>query len=142
MSKLKTILLIDDDEATNFMNKRILRKLQIAEQIITKENGQEGLNYLIKADSNNNFPRPELIFLDINMPVMNGWEFLDAYEQLPAEQRGQVIVVMLTTSLNYQDEQLAKEKGLLDGFMSKPLQKEDIIKIVKKYFGEKVVIAQ
>lgn len=137
MSKLKTILLIDDDEATNFMNRRILRKMNIADNIITKLNGQEGINYLVSADKSGNHPRPELIFLDINMPVMNGWEFLDAYRELPLEQQGGVVVVMLTTSLNYQDEELAKEKGILDGFMSKPLKKDDVQEIVDKFFAKR-----
>lgn len=142
MSKLKTILLIDDDEATNFMNKRILRKLDIAVQIISKENGQEGLQYLQHQNEEGTYPCPELIFLDINMPVMNGWEFLDAHEQLPPEQRGKVVVVMLTTSLNYQDEQLAKQKGLLNDFMNKPLRKADVERVINKYFDTQMTVVE
>lgn len=138
MTKLKTILLIDDDDATNFMNRRILTKMDLATNIVTKENGREGLDYLTTANNNTDetlsYPQPDLIFLDINMPVMNGWEFLDAYEDLPIHQKGKVVVVMLTTSLNYQDEKLAKERKLLNGFLSKPLRKADVKKLLEQHF--------
>lgn len=140
MQKLNTVLLIDDDDATNFMNRRILTKMELAEQIVVTENGRDALDYLTKAtnptEQKATYPQPELIFVDINMPVMNGWEFLDAYEKLPIEQKGKIVVVMLTTSLNYHDEELAKSKNMLTGFLSKPLKKSDVVDLLAKHFKD------
>ncbi|HLG40890.1 MAG TPA: response regulator, partial [Chitinophagaceae bacterium] len=98
--KLKCILVIDDDEPTNFFTRMILEEGNYAEQILTMQSGQEALDYLAKSESGENdenlFPSPDLVFLDINMPAMNGWEFLEEYKKMNVKHR--IIMVMLTTS--------------------------------------------
>ena len=82
-TKLNCILLVDDDEPTNFLNQMVIEELDIAEQIRVAQNGQEALTYLKKTGiGDENFPLPDLILLDINMPAMNGWEFLERYRKL------------------------------------------------------------
>ena len=74
--KLNSILLIDDDIATNFIHTRLIKKTLVVDTIITKLNGEEAMEYLT-TKKDGEYPQPELIFLDINMPVMNGWEFIE-----------------------------------------------------------------
>ncbi|MEM1122658.1 MAG: response regulator [Bacteroidota bacterium] len=134
------ILLIDDDETTNFVNARILKKMGLVKTLQIAENGQEALNYLTcdgpfvaKAP---NYPRPDLIFLDINMPIMNGWEFLDNYKNLATNKRGNVVVVMLTTSLQKEDHEKAKSSAMIKEMVSKPLNKKAVGAIIARHFEQ------
>ena len=131
--KLKTILLIDDDEATNFINKRAIEQIDCTQNIVVKENGIEALEYLTTY-LDGAYPQPDLIFLDINMPAMDGWEFLKEYGNLEVNQRAKTVIVMLTTSLNPDDKGKAKVIPLISDFMSKPLTTEKLELIIERYF--------
>lgn len=133
MKKLHTILLIDDDEATNFLHKYIIEKEQFANNVVCMKSGQEALNYLTsKVD--NNYPQPDLIFLDINMPGMNGWEFIEEYKQIDKAQRGEKIIVMLTTSSDPFEREKAKAIDQINLFKSKPLTVDMVSTIIKQNF--------
>ena len=131
--KLDYILLIDDDEATNFFNQIVLEEAGVAKQIKIVESGQEALEFL-QTKENGNYPRPELIFLDINMPGMDGWDFLKAYADLSDEYKGNIIVVMLTTSLNPEDKEKANSMPDVTSFQNKPLTQAKIDEIISKHF--------
>lgn len=135
-NKLKSILLIDDNEATNFFHQIIIDELDCTEQCIIKENGKEALNFLTQKE-NGEYPRPELILLDINMPILNGWEFIDAYNKLDIDQKGKIVVVMLTTSLNIDDKKKAEGTRDISSFMHKPLDAEGFLSLLKTHFPEK-----
>src|ERR1041385_2757434 len=100
--KIHSILLVDDDDATNYLNRLTLKKLDCADEVHISESGSEALQYLQK-NVNGDYPHPDLIFLDINMPAMDGWEFLEEYKKLPPEMKGKIVEIMLTTSLNPDD---------------------------------------
>ena len=93
-----TILLVDDDETTNFYNELIIQKHFSEAKIVVMTNGQKALDYLEQ-----NHP-PTIILLDINMPVMDGFEFLEIYQQ--QQHAEQPLIAMLTTSLNPDDIQI------------------------------------
>jgi CheY-like chemotaxis protein len=136
MKKLNCILLIDDDDATNYLNKIILNRMDCVNHIQVAKSGKEAINYLVNAakpDNESSTPSPDLIFLDINMPSMNGWEFLDHYKGIKKE--NEVLVVMLTTSMNPEDEMLSKEIPEVAGFKHKPFTKEMMQGILEEYFG-------
>lgn len=135
MKKLNCVLLIDDDEPTNFLNEMIITQLDCAEEIVAVLSGQEALNFL-SSEKNGQHPQPDLILLDINMPGMNGWEFLDKYDALERSQKGKVVIMMLTTSMNPDDE--AKAHGISDitSFMKKPLTKEAFMDVVEEHFPD------
>lgn len=119
--QLKRILLVDDSEATNAMNVYLFNRLNAAEQIDVAVNGAEAIDYLTAQDANGEYPRPELIVLDLNMPVMNGLEFLEAYRELEEDIKGGIIIIMLTTSMLESDQKSARRFQSVVGYQSKPL---------------------
>ena len=136
MSKLNKILLIDDSESDNFVHKRLLEKENIAHEIVVQYSGEDALEYLSTlVDSV--YPEPDLIFLDINMPGMNGWEFLDQYRELALEKKGGIVITMLTTSSSEEDRQKASQNALINRFENKPLTKDRLYDILEKHFPDR-----
>ena len=135
--KLNRVLLIDDSEADLFLHGRTINRAGITGQVIEKFGGKEALEYLMTKEDGE-FPRPELIFLDINMPGMNGWEFLEEYRKLPQEQKAGVIVCLLTTSLSKEDKDASESYADLSLFLSKPLSREMLDEVIGKEFPELV----
>lgn len=134
-NKLNCILLVDDDEPTNFLNKMVVEDFDCAKTIKIADSGQDALSYLEKAAGPHGDPSsPDLIFLDINMPAMNGWEFLERYSGLDEQHKANVVIVMLTTSLNPDDRAKAGSIPDVSGFETKPLTPEKLHAILKKYF--------
>ena len=140
MKKLNCVLLVDDDEPTNFLNQMLVEEAGCAKHIEVAQGGESALDYLINSenDLNKNFPCPDLIFLDINMPAMDGWEFLEKYRQLETKRKDTIILVMLTTSLFPEDKLRAERMPEISGFENKPLTPEAVTRIIEKYFPDNV----
>jgi CheY-like chemotaxis protein len=133
-SRLRTVLLIDDSHADNFLHQRVLRQMQCADQIQVCTSVEDALQYL-NTTVDGHYPQPDLILLDINMPGLNGWDFLETYAELPAERRSNALLIMLTTSLNPEDRDWASKNPLVSGFFNKPLTQETLEEILDRYFG-------
>ncbi|MEN8787697.1 MAG: response regulator [Flavobacteriales bacterium] len=131
--KQNRILLIDDDEPTNFMSKIIIQKADENSIPSVMQNPKSALN-ILKNESINIEEIPDLIFLDINMPSMNGWDFLDEYKDLEIHKRKNILLYMLTTSMNDDDDVKSKEYSCVNGFMVKPLTVKSYSQIVNKHF--------
>ncbi|MGJ8687182.1 MAG: response regulator [Spongiibacteraceae bacterium] len=136
MDKMSKILLVDDCEATNFLHRLVIEEYGCAENVVDARNGKEAIEYLREINRDNGV-QPELIFLDINMPVMDGWGFLEAYDQLDFDTRNSVVIVMLTTSLNPDDAARAAKGRNVKSFFSKPLTDEKLHSILLQYCPEK-----
>ncbi len=135
MKKIKSVLLVDDDPTINFVHKLFLTEWGITDQIYTAANGQEALDFLERSEDFGQQP-PSMILLDINMPVMNGFEFLEAYKDLQESKKASVIMAMLTTSIHDKDQEKASQFIHLDSYMSKPLDKDQLMKVIDKYWLE------
>jgi CheY-like chemotaxis protein len=135
MGKLKNVLLIDDSESDNFYHARKIKKMGITDNIHICYSGEEALDYL-KSELEGIHPQPTLIFLDINMPGMNGWEFLEEYEQLEVSQKGEVVLTMLSNSIDERDRERSQQYKSVHGFYSKPLNEEYLANILQTYFSQ------
>ena len=133
MRKLNCILLVDDDNATNMLNSFVLKKMEVAQSVKVVLNGSEAMDYLQSVTSEEQCP--EFIFLDINMPKMDGWEFMDEYRELKVD-RQRAKVILLTTSENPDDIEKAKNYPEIQEYFNKPLTKEIIQKLMSKYYPE------
>jgi len=131
--KLRCVMLVDDDHNDNFFHEREIRKTNRAIIIITKKNGLSALEYL-KSKKQDGDLHPDLILLDINMPGMNGWDFLQEYNRLDKELQSRAIIIMLSTSKNPDDEAKSKTWSFVSDYMTKPLTKEKMEDIINKYF--------
>tara|TARA_R110000744_G_scaffold318002_2_gene424556 strand:- start:297 stop:710 length:414 start_codon:yes stop_codon:yes gene_type:complete len=132
--KLKCVLLIDDDEANNFLNKRIIEKMDFTEHIKVAKNGNIALD-LIKKGIKMEHCMPKLIFLDLNMPVMDGWEFLEEYNKLEFGLKQIIKIVILTTSLNPEERTKAENIKEVSGFINKPLRESFVKQILQEHFS-------
>jgi CheY-like chemotaxis protein len=136
--KLDCILLIDDDFATNYFHKIVIEDGDYAEKIIIKNSGDEALSYL-RSPYTIESPRPNLIFLDINMPRMTGWEFLEQYDKLSPEEQAENVIVMLSTSSNPDELDRAEQNPHIKEYRSKPLSENMLEEVIKKYWlGQKM----
>jgi CheY-like chemotaxis protein len=127
MTTVQCTMLIDDDAPTNFYHTEVLRQNDFTKEILVYEEAQVALDYLNGAEQNEAL-LPNVIFLDLNMPGMDGWEFLHSYEREIAPKYPDIrLIVMLTTSENPDTREKAKEFKILDTFMSKPLTNQKLI---------------
>lgn len=132
MKKLKCVLLVDDDSINNFINERLIKKIDLTEEVNISLNGKEALEYLLKRSSEGKNV-PELILLDINMPVMDGFEFLDSFQKLELPNKNSIIIVMLTTSTNPSDTERLENTGVA-GYINKPLTEQKLKDAITKHF--------
>jgi CheY-like chemotaxis protein len=123
--------LIDDDDGINFLNKAILSKLDLANEILSFRDPVVALETLKKSYDEGEFP--ELIFLDINMPLMDGWEFVNAFAEFERKEK-KCVIIMLSSSIDPADEQKAESISQIAAFKSKPLTFDMAGAIVQDHF--------
>ncbi|MDN3202548.1 response regulator [Algoriphagus sediminis] len=120
MAHFKNILLVDDDPINNLINQRLISKVELGEMTHEFLAGMSALEFLQKLDPS----EKSLILLDINMPVMNGWEFLDNY--LDRFSNRNDIILILSSSIDFLDRIKAQEYSIVSGFLEKPLTIEKL----------------
>ncbi|MBK9414633.1 MAG: response regulator [Bacteroidetes bacterium] len=121
----KRVMIIDDTYVDRYIAERNLLKYEFAEEVIVKESADEALAYL-KSIGQNDELIPELIFLDIRMPDIDGFGFLKEYETLSPYIKSHCIIIMLSTSLNPEDHNLAASSPYVREFINKPLDRTKI----------------
>ncbi|WP_247233448.1 response regulator [Telluribacter sp. SYSU D00476] len=137
---IKNLLIIDDDELTLFIINRFMLKHQFVENIISITNGQEAIDYFEKLSAGDG-DAPELIIMDINMPIMTGWEFLDEYSQRFQPRFPATRICVLSNSLFIEDAIKAKSYSACISYITKPLTNIKINRLknhtaLKQYFGD------
>ncbi len=128
------ILLVDDDPDDNFLHQLVITESGLCDEVRVAESGLEAIRYLTQTGQPD-YLRPDAILLDINMPGMNGFEFLEQYHNLPDGLKSRVVVVMLTTSLNPTDQTRAIRSAEVNLYQSKPLTQAMLQTIVDQHFS-------
>jgi len=139
---INKVLCIDDDSISLTISRLLLKRTGFANEIFTAIDGSDALIFLETLFSENSNPQevaPNLILLDINMPVINGWDFLDAYIAQYAEKLPNTKVVILSSTIDPEDLLHAKEYAVVAQFISKPLSVENLAELkedefIKKFF--------
>ena len=128
--EIRCILLVDDDPDANHLHKFVIQQTFPVEQVHLAENGTDALQFLVSEPVDR--LRPDLVFLDINMPGMDGWAFLDAMDQLPADKREGISVVMLTTSSDPTDRERALAHDQVCLYLTKPLTEDAFDELIQQ----------
>lgn len=131
---LASILLIDDDFTTNYLHKKIFSKAEFNSPIEVANNGKEGIDKLLEFNEtiidNDAFV---LIFLDLNMPVVDGWQFLDLYEEIKPQLNYKSNLFVISSSINPDDEERAKRNSLVEDYIPKLLTVDRLIKLKENF---------
>lgn len=124
----RTILCVDDDPITLMLYKKVIAKAEFGDTILFAQNGEEALELLLKIKSQDSdlttSQTPDLIFLDLNMPVMNGWDFLEHFTKKIHKQSKQISIIILSSTIDPSDYIRAKQYEVVTHFLSKPLTVE------------------
>lgn len=121
---LNLILFVDDDPITLMLCKKVINKASFSNEITTAKNGEEALNYFdsIKKNQEKEIQKvPELIFLDLNMPVMGGWEFLECFSSSKYIDFNTTKIVILSSTIDPEDLNKAKKYPFVIDFLPKPI---------------------
>lgn len=129
----KNIMLVDDDKIFNFLSEKTISSLGLANEIHFATNGKQALG-LLDEYKNGNIEKPDIIFLDLNMPIMNGYEFIEAFALMDLPEKSTITIVVLTSSADPNDLARAKELGI-KYYFNKPLTKEEIKRMIGQEFS-------
>lgn len=124
MGKIKHCCIIDDDPIFIYGTKRLMKETDFCDSITVFNNGEDALVGLKEIHQISN-ELPEVIFLDLNMPIMNGWEFLDEFVKLPNESLTTTVIYLISSSVDARDIDKVKEYELISNYILKPITTQD-----------------
>ena len=134
---LNHIVLIEDNETTSFLNNRLLSRLGVARKVSSFSKADEALSFLwgtAAASPAEAQPVPDLVFVDLKMPGMSGFDFLERYSQLPTEAQARTVVAVLTTSMHGADTARVAQYPNVE-YLTKPLTEEKMQRLLAKRFA-------
>jgi CheY-like chemotaxis protein len=135
---IKTVLIIEDDLVTMYLNKMVLKSASFCDNIVEATNGEEALSYFESIEKGD-IPMDnltEVILLDLNMPVMDGWEFFETYVQKFPEFAKKTNIFILSSSINHEDQERAQKDPNIAAYLSKPLDKVEHFNIINSFLNK------
>lgn len=133
MSNIPLISIIDDDPVFQFTAKRLIQSINLVDKIIQFPDGEKAINYF-KINKGISENLPDLIFLDLNMPYLDGWQFLDEFTTISFK-KNLITIYICTSSNSTLDQEKFNEYSKLKGYLTKPIDKEKFSVIIKKELG-------
>ena len=130
-NRIKRACIIDDDTIFVYGIKRIMNEIDFCDEIIVYANGESALNELGSLVQEGK-KLPDVILLDLNMPVMDGWVFLDDFVKIPSHNQEHLSLYLLTSSINPSDIEKAKNYPIVNNFISKPVTISDLKHMLKE----------
>jgi CheY-like chemotaxis protein len=130
-SRSVSVLLVDDDEINNFISIKLIKKALLNTEIMACLNGKFAIDQLVEIQRKDPAKLPDYILLDINMPIMNGWEFLDEYKRLNIDPSGKTKIFIISSSVFSNDINKARSYPLVKDFISKPLNVDKIVELFR-----------
>lgn len=131
MTTLKTLTLVDDDDIFVFLTTKIIEQTNLVDLIKGFGNGLDAINFL-KENKNNVDALPDIILLDLNMPIMNGWQFLEEYNKLNPTIGKKITIYICSSSISPDDITRAKTISEVSDYIIKPITKDKLIDLIKK----------
>lgn len=128
-SSFNTVYFIDDDPIFVFVSRKLVIEEKFCDTLKVFENGKLAIEDLIDID-NSEGQLPSIIFLDLSMPVMNGWEFLDSFQAAPIVQKNKIKIIVMSSSINPLEIDLIKSYPIVEDYIVKPLTPADLNKII------------
>ncbi len=129
--KVDSICIIDDDKIYRFTTEKYLQMLRLTSKVMTYADGEEAISYL-RDNSQDPSKLPDIIFLDLNMPIMDGWDFIEEYIKLRPNLAKKIVVYMVSSSIDERDQARALEISEVSDFIIKPITEEQLITLVGK----------
>ncbi len=131
MTTLKTLTIVDDDDIFVFLTTKIIEQTNLVDLIKGFGNGLDAINFL-KENKNNVDALPDIILLDLNMPIMNGWQFLEEYNKLNPTIGKKITIYICSSSISPDDITRAKTISEVSDYIIKPITKDKLIDLIKK----------
>ena len=129
--KVQSILLIDDDDINNFLSNELIA-LYWPSAIVTSIMYVEEATRYLQEKINTNQPLPDIIMVDLNMPILNGWDFVEAFEKLDTELTKNTQVCIYSSSVYYKDIEKSKQYACVKKFYSKPITQQQLAEIIQR----------
>ncbi|EAR16668.1 MULTISPECIES: response regulator [Robiginitalea] len=130
MKTLEKTCIVDDDPILVYGMKLMMKQVEFCEEILVFNNGQEAIDGLLDM-LNRGEALPSVIFLDLNMPVMDGWDFLESFVKIPNNNTERVTIYVVSSSINPADEQRAREYEVVGNYFVKPITELDLTGILQ-----------
>lgn len=131
MERVKQLTLVDDDDVYIYLTKKAIKKTNRVDFISVFNNGLDALNFL-KENKEDVEELPDILFLDLSMPIMDGWQFLNEFIKINPEMGKEIPIYICSSSISPEDLETAKTIKEVSDFIIKPIYKEKLIDLINK----------